>query len=129
MDYRGRFHQHFYLKVLGVQIPKAEKDSREISVFLPFWDLCTQKLLLKCLWNWLQVSIAATFFVRTSFFYIHVTRKSCLNAIFVQKFVRLTLMKLTTGCQNTCLVGCHEARGEWLAFLSKIWFNSKRFNL
>ncbi len=35
------------------------------------------------------------FFVRRSFFYVHVTRKSCQNTTFVQKFVRLTLMKLT----------------------------------
>jgi hypothetical protein len=35
------------------------------------------------------------FFVRTSFFYEHVTRKSCQNATLVQKFVRLTLIKLT----------------------------------
>ncbi len=31
------------------QIPKAQIDSQVISVFLRFWDLSVQKLLVKCL--------------------------------------------------------------------------------
>jgi len=51
--------------------------------------LLAQMLLVKCWWNWLLVSISSTlyyeFFVWTSFFYVHVTRKSCRNVTFVQK--------------------------------------------
>ncbi len=35
----GQFHQHVYAKFLHVQIPKAQKDSQVITVFLHFWDL------------------------------------------------------------------------------------------
>jgi hypothetical protein len=44
----GRFHQHVFEQLLRVQIPKAKKDSEVISVFLRFWNLCAQKLLVKC---------------------------------------------------------------------------------
>jgi len=35
----GWFHQHAYSKLLCAQIPKVQKDSQVISVFLRFWDL------------------------------------------------------------------------------------------
>jgi hypothetical protein len=41
-----QFYQHVYKKLLSAKIPKALKESQVISVFLHFWDLCTQKLLL-----------------------------------------------------------------------------------
>jgi len=38
-----------------------------------------------------------------SFYYIHVTRKNCQNERSYEKFVRLTLMKLTTRLISICL--------------------------
>jgi len=38
--------------LLCMQIPKEQKDSQVISVFLHLWDLRVQKLLLKRWWNW-----------------------------------------------------------------------------
>jgi len=58
---RGRFYQHFYKQPLLKKIPTAQKDREVIPVFLRFWDLHLQKLLVKCWWNghyvakkWLQ---------------------------------------------------------------------------
>jgi hypothetical protein len=34
-----------------VQIPKVQKKTEGFSVFLRFYDLRTEKLLVKCLWN------------------------------------------------------------------------------
>ncbi len=36
---RYQFQLHLFKKLLCAQIPKAQKDSHIISVFLPFWDL------------------------------------------------------------------------------------------
>ncbi len=36
---------------LRVKIPKVQKDSQVISVFLPFWKQLVQKLLVKHWWN------------------------------------------------------------------------------
>jgi len=33
-----RFHQHVYVQLLLAKIPKAQKDSQVINVFLSFWD-------------------------------------------------------------------------------------------
>jgi len=44
----SQFHQNVYVQLLHVQIPKAQKDSQVISVFLHFWNLHAQKLLIKC---------------------------------------------------------------------------------
>jgi len=44
IDTWGRFHQHVYAKLLHAKIPKAQKDSQVISVFLHLWDLRVQKL-------------------------------------------------------------------------------------
>ncbi len=46
-----RFHQGlisptFYEQVLRKKIPKVQKDSKDISVFLPFLDLSAEKLLV-----------------------------------------------------------------------------------
>jgi hypothetical protein len=41
------FHQYSYSQLLPIKIPKAQKDSQIISVFLCFWDLRVQKLLVK----------------------------------------------------------------------------------
>jgi len=38
--FRGQFHQHFTRKLLIVQIPKAQKDTDNVTEFLRFWDLC-----------------------------------------------------------------------------------------
>jgi len=48
----GRFHQHDYSKLLCAHIPKAQKDIQNTSVFLRFWDLHAQNLLVKQMWNW-----------------------------------------------------------------------------
>jgi len=40
------FYQHVYKKLLQAQIPKAQKDSQVIIVFLPFWEMREQKLLI-----------------------------------------------------------------------------------
>ncbi len=37
----------FYEQLLCLQIPKAQEDSQVINVFLHFWDLHVQKLLVK----------------------------------------------------------------------------------
>jgi len=47
IDHRGEFQQHVYAKLLHSQIPKAQKDSQVINVFLCFWDLYPKKLLIK----------------------------------------------------------------------------------
>jgi len=39
----------FYKQLSHVQIPKAQKDTDDSAVFLPFWDLRMLKLLIK-LW-------------------------------------------------------------------------------
>jgi len=44
---QGQFHKPFYKQLLLAQIPKAQKDSQVISVFLHFWDLHMLKLLAK----------------------------------------------------------------------------------
>jgi len=36
----GLISPTIYAKLLYTQIPKAQKDSQVISVFLRFWDLC-----------------------------------------------------------------------------------------
>jgi len=51
LDARGQFHQHIYVQLLQVQIPKAQKDSQVINVILHFWDLREQNLLVKPSWN------------------------------------------------------------------------------
>jgi len=43
-----QFHQHVDVQLLRVQIPRAQKDSQVVSVFLRFWDLQAQKLLMEC---------------------------------------------------------------------------------
>jgi len=48
--------------VLRANISNTQKDSQIISVFLHFWDLRAQKLLIKCWWNWLLLSISPTFY-------------------------------------------------------------------
>jgi len=40
---------------LRVQIPKAQKDTDDLTKCQRFCDLHVQKLLIKCWWNWLQV--------------------------------------------------------------------------
>jgi len=35
----GQFHQHFTKNLLSAQIPKVQKGSQIISVFLHFWDV------------------------------------------------------------------------------------------
>jgi len=44
----GRFHQHVYVQLLRLQIPKAQKDSQVISVFLHILDLFEKKFCVKC---------------------------------------------------------------------------------
>jgi len=48
----GSISPTFYAKLLCVQILAAQIDNQVISVFLRFWDLCMQKFLLECWWNW-----------------------------------------------------------------------------
>jgi hypothetical protein len=45
---RGPFHQHVYEKAFSMQIPKAQKDSEVVSVFLRLWDLQAEELCVKC---------------------------------------------------------------------------------
>ncbi len=45
-------HQHVYEQLLLGQITKAQKKTVKLSVFLRFWDLRMQKLLVECWWNW-----------------------------------------------------------------------------
>jgi len=47
----GQFQQHVYAQLLCLQISKVQRDSQVIRVFLRFWDLCAQKLLIKCCKN------------------------------------------------------------------------------
>ncbi len=48
---RGWFHQHVHTQLLHAQVSKVQKDNQVVSVFLYFWDLHSQKLLIKCSWN------------------------------------------------------------------------------
>ncbi len=43
----GQFCQYVYDQFLLAQIPKVQKESQVISVFLHFWDLRVQKMLVK----------------------------------------------------------------------------------
>jgi len=61
MDYRGQFYQHSMKCFISCRIQKR-KDCQVISVFLHFWGLRAQILLVKHWWNWLQVSISSTFY-------------------------------------------------------------------
>jgi len=36
----------FYEQICHIQIPKEQKDNFDLTVFLRFWDLCAQKLLV-----------------------------------------------------------------------------------
>jgi len=44
-------------QLLRTQIPKVQTDTDDLTVFLHFWDLWMQKLLVKCSWNRPQVTI------------------------------------------------------------------------
>jgi len=46
----------FYKQLLRMQIPKAQIRQSSCQSFLRFWDLCVQKLLIECWWNWPLVS-------------------------------------------------------------------------
>jgi len=59
---RCQFHQHFYEQFLLKQIPKAQKDTDDLTVFLRFWDLCVAKLLINMLIKLALVSILPTFY-------------------------------------------------------------------
>ncbi len=52
----GWFYQHGYVQLLIAQIPKAEKDSQAISVFLNLWDHQEKMLLIRCGWNRDQIA-------------------------------------------------------------------------
>jgi hypothetical protein len=45
----------FYANLLWAQIPKAQKDSDDLTEFFCFWDLRTQKLIVKYWWNWHKI--------------------------------------------------------------------------
>jgi len=51
------FSPHIYTKLLQAQIPKAQKDSQVISVFLCFWDLSKQNLHVNMLMKLTQGQI------------------------------------------------------------------------
>ncbi len=60
----------------------------------------TKNLRVKCWWNWNLVSISSTLNVQIfcrfcSFYYVHVTREKLPKWSLYEKFVHLTLMKLT----------------------------------
>ncbi len=42
------------MQLLREEIPKVQKDTDNLTVFLHFWDLQAWKLLVKCWLNWLQ---------------------------------------------------------------------------
>jgi len=44
----GLISSTFYVKLLRVQIPKAQKGTDNLTEFLCFWDLRASKLLIKC---------------------------------------------------------------------------------
>jgi len=46
---QGSISQTFYVQLLHVVIPKAQKNTVKPSVFLHFWDLCVQKLQVNML--------------------------------------------------------------------------------
>jgi len=48
----GSISPTFYKQLLGKKIPKVQKDSQVISVFLCIWNLQEKKLLVKRWWNW-----------------------------------------------------------------------------
>jgi len=62
----------------------------------PFWRplFTTITWELRCQFH---QHFTGTFFVQTSFWQLHVSRKSCQKALSCVKFARLTLMKLTEG--------------------------------
>jgi len=52
----GQFHQHVYSQPLCAQITKVQKRQSSkllevIGVFLRFWKINAQKMLIKCWWN------------------------------------------------------------------------------
>jgi len=60
----------------------------------------TKNARVKCFWNWLKWSISSTWLYESlfgSFFYLHVTREKLQKRHSYEKFVGLTLMKLTQG--------------------------------
>jgi len=44
----------FYQQFLCTQIQKAQKDLQLDCLFLRFWDLFKENLLIECWWNWHQ---------------------------------------------------------------------------
>jgi hypothetical protein len=49
IDTCGQFYQH---STSSFHAPRAQKRKIKWSVFLHFWDLCAQKLLVERWWNW-----------------------------------------------------------------------------
>jgi hypothetical protein len=45
---QGSILSMFYEQLLGAMIPKVQKDSQVVSLFLRLLDLCAQKLLIEC---------------------------------------------------------------------------------
>jgi len=101
-DARCQFHQRFTHSFCSCRSKMCPKDSPVISVFLRFWDLSTQKLLIECWWNWPQESISSTFFVQK---------------FFVQYFSNFSLLWIFLGGRITAqqlLIKC------WWNWLSQI---------
>ncbi len=57
----GKFHQCSTSSFYACRSQKRKKCIQVVSLFLRFWDLHTQKLLIKCWWNWLLGSISPTY--------------------------------------------------------------------
>jgi len=55
------FSPQIYTKLLQAQIPKAQKDSQVISVFLCFWDLSKQNLHVNMLMKLTQGQFSQTY--------------------------------------------------------------------
>ncbi len=93
----GSISSTFYKQLLQAQIPKAQKTVK-LSVFLNFWDLCMQKLLVEYWWNWHLQSISSTFC--TSIICTKVCSKPKRNEkkrLLYKKCAQKTLTKLTPG--------------------------------
>jgi hypothetical protein len=41
----------FYWQLLHAKIPKGQKDTDDLTAFFCFWDLCSQKMHIKCCRN------------------------------------------------------------------------------
>jgi len=84
LDFRGQFHQHFMSSFYSRRSESAKRQSSH-QCLLPFWGLHTQKLHIRCCWNWHKVSlhnankIKGTFELKIDSIGIQTTVMNCLG--------------------------------------------------